>query len=77
MRSTVFIFLIIIVVIVSGKPGERYHWWYPAIVLGANPYPDNREEAAIVLNEYIAKRTQRDVEFAMIVDEAPERRFST
>jgi hypothetical protein len=75
MRSTVFIFALVIVLIVSGKSGQRYHWWYPAIVLGPAPYPDNREEAAIVLNEYIAKRTQSDVEFAMMVDEAPEKAF--
>lgn len=73
---TVFIFaLIIVVMTISGKPGERYHWWYPAIVLGANPYPDNREEAAIVLKDYVTKRTQSDVEFAMMVDEAPEKAF--
>jgi membrane-associated phospholipid phosphatase len=50
----------------------RYYWWYPAIM---SPYPDNREEAVVVVNEYVAKRTQRDVEFAMMVDEAPEKAF--
>jgi len=53
---------------------ERYYWWYPAAL---TPYPDNREEAAVVVRDYIAKRTPADVEFALRVDEAPEKAFQS
>jgi hypothetical protein len=67
----IFIILIVylLVLIVSNT---RYYFWYPSIntyLLGYGvPYPNNSIEIPIILNEYVVKKTQKDIDFFFLTD---------
>jgi len=63
-RRIIFVVVYVCVLFIQQT---RYHWWYPTIPV----YPNNIQEAQIVLNDYILKRMPSDVEFAILVDENP------
>jgi hypothetical protein len=63
------ILMIYIILLLSNK---KYYWWYPSIntnlLCYGKTYPDNNKEISIMLNEYISKRTQDDINFFYLTD---------
>lgn len=68
--------LLALYIVALASQDTRYHWWYPAL-MPQSSYPNNQHEAHTVVREYIMKRTPSDVEFALLVDEAPEKAFQS
>jgi len=70
------IFLIIIIilyVLVLLSQPKRYYMWYPTIPI----YPDNDKEIDFMVNEYINKRTQDDIDFFYLTDDSPINAFKS
>jgi len=70
------IFLIIIIilyVLVLLSQPKRYYMWYPTIPV----YPDNDKEIDFMVNEYINKRTQDDIDFFYLTDDIPINAFKS
>ena len=58
--STIFLIVVIILyVLVLLLQPKRYYTWYPTLPI----YPDNAKEIDFMVNEYISKRTQDDIDF--------------
>lgn len=65
----IIIFSYILVLLINNK---RYNFWYPTIntnLLGYGiPYPDNTIEISTILQDYIFKKTQKDIDFFFFTD---------
>ena len=51
---------------------KKYYWWYPSIntnlLCHGKSYSDNAKEINIIMNNYISKRTQNDIDFFYLTD---------
>ena len=69
---SLYVILLIIYLIVLLFNNKRYYIWYPSIntyMLGYGiPYPDNSIEIQTILNDYIFKKTQKDIDFFFFSD---------
>ena len=67
-----FLIVLIIYFIVLILNDTRYYFWYPSIntyLLGYGiPYPNNSMELSTILNDYISKKTQKDIDFFFFTD---------
>ena len=67
-----FLIVLIIYFIVLILNVTRYYFWYPSIntyLLGYGiPYPNNSMELPTILNDYISKKTQKDIDFFFFTD---------
>jgi hypothetical protein len=74
--STCKIFLIVVIilyVLVLLLQPKRYYMFYPTIPV----YPDNDKEIDFMVNEYISKRTQDDIDFFYLTDYSPINAFKS
>jgi hypothetical protein len=69
MRIKIYIFIIYIYLLLLN---EKYYWWYPSIntnlLCYGKSYPDNIKEINIIMNDYICKKTQDDINFFFLTD---------
>ena len=65
------IVVIILYVLVLLLQRKRYYMLYPTIPI----YPDNDKEIDFMVNEYISKRTQDDIDFFYLTDDNPINAF--
>jgi len=70
--NVIIYFLIIFYIIALIINNKRYYFWYPSAntrLLGyGRPYPDSYSEIPIVMNDYILKKTQEDIDFFYLCD---------
>lgn len=72
--STIFLIVVIILyVLVLLLQPKRYYMWYPTLPI----YPDNAKEIDVMVNEYISKRTQDDIDFFYLTDDSPINAFKS
>jgi hypothetical protein len=72
--STIFLIVVIILyVLVLLLQPKRYYMWYPTLPI----YPDNAKEIDFMVNEYISKRTQDDIDFFYLTDDSPINAFKS
>jgi hypothetical protein len=72
--STIFLIVVIILyVLVLLLQPKRYYTWYPTLPI----YPDNAKEIDFMVNEYISKRTQDDIDFFYLTDDSPINAFKS
>jgi hypothetical protein len=68
MNLLFIIFIIYLIALVLDN--NRYYFWYPSIntyLLDYGvPYPNNSAEIPIILNNYIVKKTQKDIDFFLL-----------
>ena len=64
--------LILYVLVLLLEP-KKYYIWYPTIPI----YPDNDKEIDFMVNEYIRKRTQDDIDFFYLTDDSPINAFKS
>jgi len=69
MNITKYLILIYIYLLFQNK---KYYCWYPSIntnlLCYGKSYPDNIKEINIIMNDYISKKTQNDIDFFYLTD---------
>lgn len=71
-KISVIFFIILYVFVLLLQP-KRYYMFYPTIPI----YPDNDKEIDFMVNEYINKRTQDDIDFFYLTDDSPINAFKS
>lgn len=68
----IYFFIILYVLHLQINTQQRYYYWYPSIntnLLGFGmAFPNNNNEIPIVLDQYIYRRTQADIDFFSFTD---------
>jgi hypothetical protein len=64
--------IILIIYIILLLLNKKYYFWYPSIntnlLCHGKMYPNNDKEINLILNDYISKRSQSDIDFFNLTD---------